>query len=195
MLVILCVILVLLVRIYFYARSVIHPIRYLSEVADKISMGELDTPIQIKEKGEVGALAESIERMQTSVKAAIERLQKRREASKTVPLVVDTIYMELGINRKEIKKGEAMIFPRGEVLHRNLSTAYTDFPALLSTLKTGDFSGIIEIEFPENKGVIFIDSGEIINAEAKIGADSKRIDRPGGYSDSSDPLESKRWSD
>ena len=68
-----------------------------------------------------------------------------------------------------------MIFPRGEVLHRNLSTAFTDFPALLSTLKTGDFSGIIEIEFPENKGVIFVDSGEIINAEAKIGADSKRI--------------------
>ncbi len=77
--VILCVVLVLLVRIYFYARSVIHPIRYLSEIADKISMGELDTPIQIKRKGEVGALAESIERMQTSVKAAIVRLQKRKE--------------------------------------------------------------------------------------------------------------------
>ena len=77
--VILCVVLVLLVRIYFYARSVIRPIRYLSEVADKISMGELDTPIQIKRKGEVGALAESIERMQTSVKAAIERLRKRKE--------------------------------------------------------------------------------------------------------------------
>jgi hypothetical protein len=68
-----------------------------------------------------------------------------------------------------------MIFPRGEVLHRSLSTAFTNFPALLSTLKTGDFSGIIEIEFPENKGVIFVDSGEIINGEAKIGADSKRI--------------------
>lgn len=68
-----------------------------------------------------------------------------------------------------------MIFPRGEVLHRSLSTAFTDFPALLLTLKTGDFSGIIEIEFPENKGVIFVDSGEIINGEARIGADSKRI--------------------
>ncbi len=78
-LVILCVVIVLLVRIYFYARSVIRPIRYLSEVADKISMGELDTSIQIKEKGEVGVLAESIERMQTSVKAAIGRLQKRKE--------------------------------------------------------------------------------------------------------------------
>ena len=68
-----------------------------------------------------------------------------------------------------------MILPRGEVLHRSLSTAYTDFTALLSTLKTGDFSGIIEIEFPENKGIIFVDSGEIINAEARLESDSKRI--------------------
>ncbi|MGZ3567923.1 MAG: HAMP domain-containing protein [Thermodesulfobacteriota bacterium] len=78
-LVILGVIIVLLVSIYFYARSAIHPIRYLSEVADKISMGELDTEIRVKGKGEVGVLAESIERMQISVRAAIERLQKRRE--------------------------------------------------------------------------------------------------------------------
>jgi HAMP domain-containing protein len=75
----LCIVLVLLIRIYFYARSLIRPIRYLSEVADKISMGELDTPIQIKEKGEIGALAESIERMQIGVKAAIERLLQRNE--------------------------------------------------------------------------------------------------------------------
>jgi HAMP domain-containing protein len=71
--------LILLVVIYLYSRSVIQPIRYLSEVADKISMGELDTPIQLKARGEVSVLAESIERMQASVKAAIERLQKRRE--------------------------------------------------------------------------------------------------------------------
>jgi HAMP domain-containing protein len=78
-LVIMVTLVVLLMVIYFYSRSVVRPIRYLSEVADKISMGELDIPIQIKGKGEVGALAESIERMQTSVKAAIERLQKRKE--------------------------------------------------------------------------------------------------------------------
>lgn len=76
---ILIVFIVLLMVIYFYSRSVIRPILYLSEVADKISMGELDTPIQIEAKGEVGALAESIERMQTSVKAAIERLQRKKE--------------------------------------------------------------------------------------------------------------------
>jgi HAMP domain-containing protein len=80
--VILIVLVVLLAVIYFYSRSVIYPIRHLSEVANKISMGDLDAPIQIKATGEVGVLAESIERMQTSVKAAIERLQKRREPTK-----------------------------------------------------------------------------------------------------------------
>ena len=78
-LIILIDLLVLLVVIYLYSRSTVRPIRYLSEVADKISMGDLKTTIQIKAKGEVAVLAESIERMQTSVKAAIERLQKRRE--------------------------------------------------------------------------------------------------------------------
>lgn len=78
-LVILIALLIAIGVIYYYSRSVIRPILYLSEVADKISMGELDTPIRVKAKGEVGVLAESIERMQTSVKAAIERLQRRRE--------------------------------------------------------------------------------------------------------------------
>lgn len=78
--VLLGILFVLFVCIYFYAHSVIRPIRYLSEVADRISMGELDTPIEIKAKGEVGVLAESMERMQMSVKAAIERLQRRKEA-------------------------------------------------------------------------------------------------------------------
>jgi HAMP domain-containing protein len=77
--VILIVLVILLAVIYLYSRSVIGPIRQLSEVANKISMGELDAPIQVNATGEVGVLAESIERMQTSVKAAIERLQRRRE--------------------------------------------------------------------------------------------------------------------
>ncbi|NWG03468.1 MAG: DUF4388 domain-containing protein [Syntrophaceae bacterium] len=66
-----------------------------------------------------------------------------------------------------------MIYPKGEVIHRNLSTAFTDLNALLATLKSGNFSGVVEIEFPENRGAIFVDSGEIINAEAKPGDGSK----------------------
>jgi HAMP domain-containing protein len=41
-------------------------------------MGDLNATVDVKAKGEIGLLAQSIERMQTSVKAAIERLQKRR---------------------------------------------------------------------------------------------------------------------
>lgn len=77
--VVLLVLLLLLVVIYVYSYSIVRPIRHLSEIADKISMGDLKTTINVKAKGEVGVLVESIERMQTSVKAAIERLQKRRE--------------------------------------------------------------------------------------------------------------------
>jgi HAMP domain-containing protein len=73
------VMIVLFVVIYFFASySVVRPIRHLAEVADRISMGDLNATVDVKEKGEIGVLAQSIERMQTSVKAAIERLQKRR---------------------------------------------------------------------------------------------------------------------
>ena len=67
----------LLVVIYLYAVNIVRPIRQLSDVADKISMGDLKTAVPTNATGEIGALAESIDRMQTSVKSAIERLQKR----------------------------------------------------------------------------------------------------------------------
>ncbi len=72
------VLLVLLGVIYAYSYSVVSPIKKLSEIADRISMGDLDARIDVKATGEIGVLAQSLERMQTSVKAAIERLQKRR---------------------------------------------------------------------------------------------------------------------
>jgi len=68
-----------------------------------------------------------------------------------------------------------MMFPRGEVRHQNLLTAYTDVSALLSALKSEGFSGILEIEFPEKRGSIFIDSGEILNAEIKERGDEERM--------------------
>jgi hypothetical protein len=71
-----------------------------------------------------------------------------------------------------------MIIPKGEVRHQNLLTTYTDFPALLSSLELEGFSGIIEIDFPDNKGAVFIDSGKVINAETKTGDGSKRTIGP-----------------
>ncbi len=74
---------ILLAAIYFYSAAIVRPIRHLSDVADRISMGDLEATVDIGGKGEVAVLAESIERMQTSVKAAIERLQKKKEAAAT----------------------------------------------------------------------------------------------------------------
>jgi hypothetical protein len=68
-----------------------------------------------------------------------------------------------------------MIFPRGEVVHRDLLTAYTDLSALVTTLKSEGFNGTLEIEFPENKGIFLLSSGEIIDAEARVGAGGKRL--------------------
>ncbi len=69
-----------------------------------------------------------------------------------------------------------MIFPRGEVVHKNLSTAYTDLSALVSTLKSEGFSGTIEIEFPQVKGTLFFGSGEIIDAEAREGVEARKLE-------------------
>jgi hypothetical protein len=68
-----------------------------------------------------------------------------------------------------------MIYPRGEVVHQNLLTAYTDLSALVATLKSEGFHGTLEIEFPENRGIFLLSSGEIIDAEAKVGAEAKRV--------------------
>jgi len=79
LLILIAVMVVLFIVIYIYAsRSIVRPIKHLSEVADRISMGDLNATVDVNAKGEIGVLAQSIERMQTSVKAAIERLQKRR---------------------------------------------------------------------------------------------------------------------
>jgi len=59
-------------------RSVTRPVRRLVEVADNISMGDLDVPIEVTSRDEIGELQESIERMRVSLKTVLERLKKQR---------------------------------------------------------------------------------------------------------------------
>jgi methyl-accepting chemotaxis protein len=63
-----------------YSRTIVKPIVYVTDVADRISLGDLDTKIEIRSSDEVGKLAESFDRMQESLKAAIERLRKKRSS-------------------------------------------------------------------------------------------------------------------
>ena len=62
------------------ARSILTPINRLVEVADRMSLGELDVEFDVTSKNEVGRLAESLQRMQMSLRGAIERLRARRAA-------------------------------------------------------------------------------------------------------------------
>ena len=61
-----------------YAGTIVKPIVHLTEVADRISLGDLDTKIEIRSSDEVGMLAESFDRMQESLRAAIDRLRRKR---------------------------------------------------------------------------------------------------------------------
>ena len=58
-------------------RSITIPLANLVKVSDKISTGELDTPVPVAAKDEIGELAESMERMRISIKALIERMRSR----------------------------------------------------------------------------------------------------------------------
>lgn len=62
------------------AQSITRPIARLAEVADRMSLGELDIEIDVTGANEVGQLAESLRRMQASLRSAIERLRMRRAA-------------------------------------------------------------------------------------------------------------------
>ena len=62
----------------FLARTLTRPIVQLTQVADRISLGELDIEIGVNRKDEIGELAEALSRMQASLQTTIERLRARR---------------------------------------------------------------------------------------------------------------------
>ncbi|HEY2989175.1 MAG TPA: HAMP domain-containing protein [Candidatus Binatia bacterium] len=64
------------------ARGIIRPILRLTEVAEKISKGDLETPVGVDTGDEIGDLAQSLGRMRASLKAAMARLSQDR--NKTV---------------------------------------------------------------------------------------------------------------
>jgi len=61
-----------------YGHRLTGKIRSLTDVADRISVGELGMEIETKSKDEIGDLAEAIARMQDSIRLSIERLRRRR---------------------------------------------------------------------------------------------------------------------
>jgi HAMP domain-containing protein len=67
----------ILVVIYSYRLS--GRLRYLSDAADRISIGDIDVEIMgSKSRDEIGELTQALGRMQTSIRLAIRRLRERR---------------------------------------------------------------------------------------------------------------------
>ncbi len=60
------------------ARGIVRPILRLTHVADRISLGDLDAPIGVEGRDEIGDLARSLGRMRASLKAAMVRLSQNR---------------------------------------------------------------------------------------------------------------------
>jgi HAMP domain-containing protein len=58
----------------FIAQGIIRPIRRLTDMAGRMSIGNLETPFEIESRDEIGELARSLERMRASLKAAMSRL-------------------------------------------------------------------------------------------------------------------------
>ena len=70
----------LAVLVLAYGRNLTNRIAHLSDVVERISLGELGIEIKAKAKDEIGQLSEAISRMQDSLRLSIERLRKRRKA-------------------------------------------------------------------------------------------------------------------
>jgi HAMP domain-containing protein/cell division protein FtsL len=66
------------IAILIYGYTITRNIKYLTDTADRISVGELDVKIQVKAGDEIGSLADAISRMQDSLRLSIERLRKKQ---------------------------------------------------------------------------------------------------------------------
>ena len=60
------------------ARTIVKPITQLTDAAERMSMGDLEVKIDIKSKDEIGLLAQALNRMQTSLNMAMERMRRKR---------------------------------------------------------------------------------------------------------------------
>ena len=61
-----------------YGNALVNKIKYLTDVAERISVGELDAEIELRSEDEIGDLGDAISRMQDSIRLSIERLRRRR---------------------------------------------------------------------------------------------------------------------
>lgn len=66
----------IVIFVIIFSRRLISAIQDIVDAANAISRGDMDAPIDVEQGGEIGELAQAIDRMRTSLRAAIERLRR-----------------------------------------------------------------------------------------------------------------------
>jgi hypothetical protein len=61
-----------------------------------------------------------------------------------------------------------MILPKGRAAYENLNTSFIEFRELVEDLRRNSFTGYVEVSFWEYEGILFMDSGSIVNAAEEI---------------------------
>jgi HAMP domain-containing protein len=64
--------------VFTYGHRLTGKLKSLTEVTERISVGDLAAEVETKSRDEIGELAEAIARMQDSIRLSIERLRRRR---------------------------------------------------------------------------------------------------------------------
>ncbi len=68
-----------------------------------------------------------------------------------------------------------MLLPKGTVIHEDLYTQFINLNEFIDNLTNEVFTGFIKIEFWEYTGLLFMDSGSIINAIEEIKGDNSKL--------------------
>ncbi len=64
---------------------VVQPLNRITQVAEAVSLGDMDVEFKKQSNDEVGRLADAFTRMKTSLEIALKRLVKRRERNNDEP--------------------------------------------------------------------------------------------------------------
>lgn len=57
-----------------------------------------------------------------------------------------------------------MLLPKGQVIHENLNTTFTQFDALRDDLKANQFTGYVRVTGWEYEGILLFDTGNVVSA-------------------------------
>ncbi len=66
--------------LFVVVRAITRPIAHLREVADKISLGDMDAVINVETSDEIGELGESFRRLQVSLREAMDAIERQSDS-------------------------------------------------------------------------------------------------------------------